>query len=75
MKDRPASDGLNLVEEATDRLNVFLFWIDGIIGLSDQVEIVLPQVVETVVEKVQVQDVLPRDPAIQQPPDDLEHVG
>ena len=35
----------------------------------------MPQVVEAVVEEVQVQDVLPRDPAIQEPLDDLEHVS
>ena len=30
---------------------------------------------EAVIEKVQVQDVLPQDPAVQQALDNLEHVG
>ncbi len=46
----------------------------GVIGLGDQAEIVCTQVMEPVVEKVQVQNVLPWDPAVQQPLDELEQV-
>gem|GEM_PF-4929517 len=70
----PTGGGLNLVKEAVDRLGVFLLRIDGVIGLGDQAEIVLPQVVEAVVEKIQIQNVLPGDPAVQQPLNDLKQV-
>jgi hypothetical protein len=71
----PAGDGLDLVEEAVDGLRVFLFRIDRIVGLGDQSEIVVPQAVEAIVEEVQVQDVLPGDPALNEPLDQLEEVG
>ena len=73
-KGLPTWGGLDLVEKAVDRLGVFLLRVDGVIGLGDQAEIVLPQVVKPVVEKVQVEDVLPGDPAGQQPLDNLEQV-
>jgi hypothetical protein len=56
---------LNLVEKAVDRLGVFLFRVNGVIGLGDQAEIVLPQLVEAIVKKVQVQNVLPGDSVVQ----------
>ena len=71
----PTGSGLNLVEEAVDRLGVLLLRVERVVGLGDQAEVVLAQVVEAVVEKVQVQNVLPRNPAVHQPLDDLEHVG
>lgn len=60
----PVWGRLNLVKEAVDRLRVFPLRVDGVIGLGDQPEVVLPQRVKTIVEKVQV-DVLSGDSAIQ----------
>lgn len=52
----------------------FFLRIEGVIGFSDQTEMVLVQGVEAVIETIQVQDILPGDPAVQQPLDHLEHV-
>ena len=70
----PSGGCLNLVEKAVDRLGVFLLRVDGVIGLGDEAEIVLPQVVEPIVAKVQVQNVLPGHSAVEKSPDDREQV-
>lgn len=70
----PTGSRLNLVEEAVDRLGVFLLRVERVICFGNQTEIILAQVVEAVVEKVQVQDVFMRDPSNQETLDDLEQV-
>lgn len=71
----PAGDDLDLVEEAVDRLGVLLLRMEREVGVCDDAEAVALEVPETVVEEVQVEDVVARNPAVEQPLHQLEQEG
>ena len=62
----PARHGLDLVEEAVDRLGVLLLRVEREIGVRHDTRPLVLQVVEAVVEEVQVEDVVARHAAIEQ---------
>jgi len=66
---------LNFIKETVDRLRVLLLRIERIIGLGHLVEPLLLKPVQTVIEEVQIENVVPQNLAVQKPLDDLEQIG
>lgn len=58
-KGLPSPHRLDFIEETMDCFTALLLGIQGVIGLHNEAYIVLPETMKTVIEEVQIKDVLP----------------
>lgn len=66
---------LNLIEKAVDRLAAALLWMELEIGLQDEGQVFVPQPMEPVVGKVEMEDVLAGHATLDPLPDALAQQG
>lgn len=66
---------LYLIEKTVNRLAAALLRMELEMGLQDEVRVFVPQPVETVVGKIEIEDVLTGNTALDQLPDALAQQG